>query len=97
MLADGSRMTCVEALPRWNSPHGLTGPGDFIAVAEQRQVIRELGAFVLRRACRDADGWDGVSVAVYVSGNQPTDPGFVDLVALLPHVQMERRVGSLLV
>jgi EAL domain-containing protein (putative c-di-GMP-specific phosphodiesterase class I) len=82
MLADGSRMTCVEALLRWNSPDGPTGPGDFIAMAEKHRVIRELGAFVLRRACRDAASWDGVSVAVNVSGNQLTDPGFVDLVVL---------------
>jgi EAL domain-containing protein (putative c-di-GMP-specific phosphodiesterase class I) len=81
MLADGSRVACVEALLRWNSPiRGPVGPADFVAVAEQNGAIRQLGAFVLRRACQDAAPWDSVSVAVNVSGNQLTDPGFVDLV-----------------
>jgi EAL domain-containing protein (putative c-di-GMP-specific phosphodiesterase class I) len=81
MLADGSRMTSVEALVRWNSPiHGPIGPADFIAIAERDNVIRELGAFVLRQACRDAAGFEGISVAVNVSGNQLSDPHFVDLV-----------------
>jgi EAL domain-containing protein (putative c-di-GMP-specific phosphodiesterase class I) len=81
MLADGSRVACVEALLRWNSPiRGPVGPADFVAVAEQNGAIRQLGAFVLRRACQDAAAWDSVSVAVNVSGNQLTDPDFVDLV-----------------
>jgi EAL domain-containing protein (putative c-di-GMP-specific phosphodiesterase class I) len=81
MLADGSRVASVEALLRWNSPtRGLVGPADFVAVAEENGAIRQLGAFVLRRACRDAAAWEGVAVAVNVSGNQLTDPGFVDLV-----------------
>ncbi len=101
MLADGSRVASVEALLRWNSPsRGAVGPADFVAVAEQNGAIRPLGAFVLRRACRDAAAWDGVSVAVNVSGNQLADPGFVDLViaaaaeAGLPLSRLELELGE---
>jgi EAL domain-containing protein (putative c-di-GMP-specific phosphodiesterase class I) len=81
MLADGSRVACVEALLRWNHPtRGPVGPADFVAEAERNGAIRQLGAFVLRRACQDAAAWDSVSIAVNVSGNQLTDPAFVDLV-----------------
>ena len=81
MLADGSRIACVEALLRWNSPaRGAVGPADFVAAAEQNGAIQQLGGFVLRRACQDAAAWDSVTVAVNVSGNQLVDPGFVDLV-----------------
>ena len=81
MLADGSRVACVEALLRWSHPtRGALDPNDFIAFAEDSGVIRQLGAFVLRRACHEAAGWEGVSIAVNVSGNQLTDPSFVDLV-----------------
>ncbi len=44
----------VEALVRWNHPHrGFLGPDKFIAVAEATGIIGAIGAWVLRRACRD--------------------------------------------
>ena len=99
MLADGSRVACVEALLRWSHPtRGALDPNDFIAFAEDSGVIRQLGAFVLRRACHEAAPWEGVCVAVNVSGNQLTDPGFVDLVidaascAGLPLARLELEV-----
>lgn len=52
--AAGHRLVGVEALVRWQHPQrGVVGPDEFIAVAEQTGVIRELGNFVLRRACED--------------------------------------------
>jgi EAL domain-containing protein (putative c-di-GMP-specific phosphodiesterase class I) len=81
MVADGSRMAAVEALVRWNSPsRGPVGPMDFIAIAEQTGVINELGAFVLRQACRDALNWPEISISVNVSGNQLHDPTFPEFV-----------------
>ncbi len=44
----------VEALVRWQHPqHGLIPPADFIALAEEHGLIRELDLWVMRRACSD--------------------------------------------
>lgn len=54
--AASRRLVSVEALVRWQHPQrGLVGPVNFIPVAERTGVIRELGDFVLRRACEDLD------------------------------------------
>jgi EAL domain-containing protein (putative c-di-GMP-specific phosphodiesterase class I) len=60
---------------------------DFIPVAEETGVILELGSWVLRQACLQAQAW-GVSapdrpitMSVNVSGRQVTEPGFVEEVA----------------
>lgn len=47
-----------EALLRWTDPDlGVIDPEVFIAVAEEKGLIRELGMWVLHRACRDARAW----------------------------------------
>lgn len=52
-LADG-RIAGFEALIRWNHPtDGLVPPMDFLWIAEQTGLIRELGLWTLERACRD--------------------------------------------
>jgi EAL domain-containing protein (putative c-di-GMP-specific phosphodiesterase class I) len=77
------RVTAVEALLRW-SPDGTPIPPDeFIPVAEQAGLIVPIGAWVLRRACRDVVGWYeryGIAVTVNVSGRQLREPEFVDTV-----------------
>ncbi|SDY80494.1 diguanylate cyclase (GGDEF) domain-containing protein [Micromonospora pattaloongensis] len=74
----------VEALVRWIPPEGTpVSPADFIPVAEETGLIREIGAWVLRRACQDARAWyaaAGVAVSVNVSGRQLVEPGFADTV-----------------
>jgi diguanylate cyclase (GGDEF)-like protein len=48
----------VEALVRWNHPRrGLLGPDAFIPLAEETQLMPELGRWILDTACRRAVGW----------------------------------------
>ena len=56
-LDDGS-IVALEALSRWDDPAlGRIEPTSFIAIAEQKALIRDLGNFVLESACREAAGW----------------------------------------
>ncbi len=58
----------LEALVRWQHPErGRISPADFIPLAEKCGLIAQLGAWVLRTACRAAATWDGVGVSVNVS------------------------------
>lgn len=63
----------AEALLRWNHPErGDIPPDTFIPVAERSGLINEIGTWVLRRACHDAQAWrnDGLGplhVAVNIS------------------------------
>jgi diguanylate cyclase (GGDEF)-like protein/PAS domain S-box-containing protein len=87
---DGSVLS-AEALVRWPHPErGLLAPGEFLPVAEQGDLLRELDRWVLRTALKEAATWPmmagavlggGVSVAVNLSGLVPGDPEFVDIVA----------------
>ena len=63
--------TC-EALVRWRHPvRGVIAPAVFIPVAEEFGLIAELGARVLRMACRACRDWpDGTRVAVNLSAVQ---------------------------
>ena len=56
-LASG-KIAGFEALLRWEHPtRGLLGPEEFIAVAEETGLIRELGWWNLREACRQISDW----------------------------------------
>lgn len=49
-----------ESLLRWNHPtRGHLGPEEFIAVAEETGLIRELGWWNLRESCRQMSVWRG--------------------------------------
>lgn len=51
----------AEALVRWQHPRrGLLPPGEFVPVAEESGLIRQLGAWVLATACADMRHWDAV-------------------------------------
>jgi diguanylate cyclase (GGDEF)-like protein/PAS domain S-box-containing protein len=86
---DGSVLS-AEALVRWPHPQrGLLPPGEFLPVAEQGDLLRELDQWVLNTALREAAKWPvmagavlggGVSVGVNLSGLVPGDPEFVDIV-----------------
>lgn len=71
------RVTAVEALIRWERPDGeRIGPDKFIPVAEETGLIDAIGLWVLRQACSDALGWDGVRLSVNVSAAQLRNPDF---------------------
>jgi len=78
-----------EALLRWRHPElGVVPPLDFVPLAEETGLIRDIGDFVLREACRQATGWRGAhrgrgappAISVNVSTVQLRDPGFVAVV-----------------
>jgi diguanylate cyclase (GGDEF)-like protein len=77
-------ITAAEALVRWQPAHAEpVPPAEFIPVAEQSGLIIDIGAWVLRQACRDACSWYaeyGIAVGVNVSGRQLDDPSFADVV-----------------
>lgn len=52
------RILGAEALLRWRHPElGYIPPAKFIPIAERSGLINEIGAWVLRQACRDAQAW----------------------------------------
>ncbi|MGE0312858.1 MAG: EAL domain-containing protein [Lautropia sp.] len=58
------RMVGLEALVRWAHPQrGLLAPAAFISVAEEVGLIADIGAFVLRAACRQVAQWTGEGLA----------------------------------
>ncbi|WP_237774135.1 bifunctional diguanylate cyclase/phosphodiesterase [Actinosynnema sp. ALI-1.44] len=88
---DGTILT-AEALVRWPHPdRGMLNPGQFLPVAEQGDLLRDLDRWVLRTALREAKSWPEVaspgtrghrvSVAINLAGLVPGDPEFVDVVA----------------
>ena len=88
-LAEGS-VRAFEALVRWNDPvWGAVPPGEFVPIAEESDLILELGVWVLRQALADAASWpllaDGTraTLAVNVSRRQLAQPGFPAIVASL--------------
>jgi diguanylate cyclase (GGDEF)-like protein/PAS domain S-box-containing protein len=73
----------VEALLRWHHPElGSVSPVQFIPLAEESGLIKDIGEWVLRRACRDIRAWldTGIQVphvAVNVSPLQFRDPDLI--------------------
>ena len=56
---DSGRITGFEALLRWQHPtRGLLQPLEFIPVAEETGMIRELGWWNLQKACRQISAWN---------------------------------------
>ncbi len=55
---EGGRMVGVEALLRWQHPQlGLLLPEQFIGVAEESELVKLIGTWVVREACTQASTW----------------------------------------
>jgi EAL domain-containing protein (putative c-di-GMP-specific phosphodiesterase class I) len=82
---DSGRITGFEALLRWQHPtRGLLQPLDFIAVAEETGMIRELGWWNLQKACRQISTWNAcrntsppLTMSVNLSVKQFLQPNLV--------------------
>lgn len=76
----------VEALLRWkNRDLGLVMPADFIPLAEETGLIRPIGEWVLRTACREYLSWGNISsvpvrLSVNISGQQIKHPDFIPMI-----------------
>jgi diguanylate cyclase (GGDEF)-like protein len=83
-----NQIVAVEALVRWQHPEwGLVSPGEFVAVAENSNLIVELGTWVLVTAMDQCARWHAVfgseapTVAINISARQFLQDDFVELVA----------------
>lgn len=90
---DTGHIVGFEALLRWQHPtRGLIGPEEFILVAEETGLIRELGWWNLREACRQVSEWRtgskdhrGLIISVNLSAKQFLQPNLVADIRKLLH------------
>jgi diguanylate cyclase (GGDEF)-like protein/PAS domain S-box-containing protein len=79
-------ITGAEALVRWQDPiHGLLAPSQFILLAEETNLIIEIGEWVLRETCKQGRSWldaglPPLTLAVNVSSKQFRHIDIVNLV-----------------
>jgi diguanylate cyclase len=84
-LATGE-ITGAEALIRWHHPdRGNILPNLFIPIAEESHLIVQIGEWVLREACRQAQAWRNCDlkidqIAVNISAIEFQAPGFLERV-----------------
>lgn len=73
------RIAAYEALLRWDHPtRGAVSPDEFVVVAEEAGIIRQIGEWVIRSACRQAMNWpDDVKVAINLSAVQVEAEGLI--------------------
>ena len=73
----------AEALVRWRHPQrGLVAPDSFIPIAEESGLIDEIGEWVLREACAEAQQWpETIKIAVNLSPLQFKSFKLVDTVS----------------
>jgi EAL domain-containing protein (putative c-di-GMP-specific phosphodiesterase class I) len=69
-------------LLRWNNAElGAVSPAKFIPIAEEARLIRPIGEWALRTACKEAALWPSdIRIAVNVSAEQLLDSSFVSTV-----------------
>ncbi len=91
-------ITGAEALLRWPHPiRGLVPPAQFIPIAEDSGLIRPIGSWVLREACRQSRAWadaglPAMSMAVNVSAMELRNENYlVRLLSVLEETGMDPR------
>ena len=74
-----------EALLRWNHPdRGAVAPSDFIPVAEEMGLIRQIDRRVMREACEQLGEWQrscsnaALRMNLNTSASEFVDPDFID-------------------
>jgi len=76
-----------EGVVRWQEPElGLVGPDEFIPLAEETGLILQLGAWIVREACRQAVAWRErgvcpVPISINLSPQQLREPGLAEQIA----------------
>jgi len=77
------RLVGLEALLRWTTEaDGMIPPSRFIPVAEDTGLIRQIGEWVIKTACRQLKTWQqmgftGLRIAVNISARQFRQPDLV--------------------
>ncbi|WP_188205559.1 EAL domain-containing protein [Alkalibacillus aidingensis] len=76
----------VEALLRWNPEFGFVSPAEFIPIAEETGLIVDIGEWVLKEACHQAQQWrqsgfEPIPISVNVSARQFMEPKFIQTVS----------------
>lgn len=97
-LASG-RITCFEALIRWNHPErGFIPPDEFIPIAEETKLILPMGLWVLREAAEQLRRWQSshwmsppLSMSVNLSCRQFFQP---DLVYQIERILIETSLDA---
>jgi diguanylate cyclase (GGDEF)-like protein/PAS domain S-box-containing protein len=84
----GGETIGFEALVRWHHPvRGVIPPATFVPLAEESNLIAEMGVWILREACREAASWPKpLAVAVNLS---PAQFRHGDLPALVHAILLE--------
>jgi len=81
-----NEVVAMEALIRWQHPErGLISPSEFIELAEETHLIKEIGDWVLENACAELKRWrdmglTNVRIAINVSSIQLEQDNFVEKV-----------------
>lgn len=93
---DNLKIAGFEALLRWHSKeHGMISPGIFVPIAEDSDLIFELGDWVIRRALLDCKNWPNQYVSINCSPKQFKRMEFVEFLceaakeAEVPHEKIQ--------
>jgi diguanylate cyclase len=78
----GGDLVGYEVLLRWNSPtRGMVPPQEFILIAEETGIIKDIDDWVMRAACKAAVKWSlPLKIAVNVSARAICHASIVDTV-----------------
>ncbi len=106
------KLVGAEALLRWHHPErGTVLPGDFLEIAEESGLMRDIGKWVLQEACRQIKKWKDTgqleksqTISINISGKEIATPDFVDTVISVlgktgadpGHLGIELTEGSLI-